>query len=114
MNILNSYEDTGEENLLIVDKELGSSRERVERVRSLVGPRSYTTPEKLILHSDGTEGVDSVVNEWTPSQFPEGSHSVTIQRENKGFGLIIVEGKVSLQGHAYGQSNGCTYSRVPS
>lgn len=76
-------------------EELGSQKDRVERVHSLVGPRSFATPEKLVLQSGSEEvGVRAEDSEWISSQFPKGSRNVIIQRGDKGFGIIMVEGKV--------------------
>ncbi len=90
VNILNSYDGFRKES--IMEEELGSHKERVERVHSLVGPRSFATPEKLILHSE--DGVGSADDEWMLSRYPRGSHTITIQRGDKGFGIMMVEGKV--------------------
>ncbi len=74
--------------------ELGVQKERVERVHSLIGPRSFATPEKLTLLTENDEvGAEE---KWVSLRYPKGSHGVTIQRGDKGFGVIIVEGKVQL------------------
>ena len=78
-------------------------KDRVERVHSLVAARSFATPEKLVLHNaaaavNGTSDFvkDPSYNDWVAAHFPTGSYTVTIPRGNKGFGLIMVEGKVRI------------------
>ena len=79
------------------------NRERTGRVGSVVGVRSFATPEKLILEAESpdarvypsrriTEVPPSSAN-WT-GMFPHGSRTVTIPRGDKGFGFIMVENKV--------------------
>lgn len=101
ITILNSYElkDDAEERTIL--ESLGSQtngfsvNERVERVQSMVAPRSYATPEKIILHDIEEPDADSN-NEWMEANFPAGSRSVTIPRGDKGFGIILVEEKVGV------------------
>ena len=77
---------------------LTSGKERVERVHSLLAPRSFTTPEKLIVHSTADHDYPNYGNnadsEWLKEKFPPGAKLVTVPREDKGFGFIIVEGNV--------------------
>ena len=99
MNILDSYGDENvKEKTALLDSDIdggdqSGQKERVERVRSMVAPRSYATPEKLILDAEEVNGVDPV-NEWMSEHFPAGSSMVTVPRGDKGFGIIMVEGKV--------------------
>lgn len=98
ITILNSYElkDDAEERTILGSQTNGFSvNERVERVQSMVAPRSCATPEKIILHDIEEPDVDSN-NEWMDAHFPTGSRSVTIPRGDKGFGIIMVEEKVGV------------------
>ena len=58
----------------------------VERVHSIVGPRSFKTPEKFLLEPDDSS--------WLETNFPLDAETVTIPRGDKGFGFIMVEEKV--------------------
>lgn len=58
----------------------------VERVHSIVGPRSFKTPEKFLLEPDDSS--------WLEANFPLDAETVTIPRGDKGFGFIMVEEKV--------------------
>ena len=69
-------------------------RERVERVRSLLGPRSFNTPEKLIVESSDHLNGDRTNSAWLKANFPPEAKLVTIPRGDKGFGFIMVEGNV--------------------
>ena len=94
-NILNAYEENGKgksnrEDVIV-------PKQRVERVLSLVAPTSYSTPEKLILRAEGSRSKGSTYDKWMESHFPAGSQTVTIPRGDKGFGIIMVEGKVRVR-----------------
>lgn len=69
-----------------------SGREQVvERVHSMITPRSFKTPEKFLLEPE--EG-DTSNQSWLESHFPPNVETMTIPRGDKGFGLIMVEAKV--------------------
>ena len=72
---------------------LTNGKERVERVRSLLAPRSFNTPEKLVIESSDYLSNDS---EWLKAKFPPGAKLVTVPRGDKGFGFIMVEGNVNI------------------
>ena len=70
----------------------GSGRDQVvERVHSMITPRSFKTPEKFLLEPDEA---DTSNQSWLESHFPPNAETVTIPRGDKGFGLIMVEAKV--------------------
>ena len=72
-------------------------KERVEKVRSLVAPRSFTTPEKLVVSSgDDYLNCDNTEDRWLKERFPPEAKLVTVPRGDKGFGLIMVEENVSV------------------
>ena len=67
------------------------------RVKSILEPHSYSSPEKLII-SMAEQPVAPVLEERVLTKdhrFPEGSRQVSILRGDTGFGIAIVEGKVS-------------------
>lgn len=88
-DIINSYEQEIDGQDERRSHTLG--RERVERVRSLLAPRSFNTPEKLIVESSDHLNNDSA---WLKAKFPPEAKLVTIPRGDKGFGFIMVEGNV--------------------
>jgi len=101
-NILNSYKHKGVGQKTVLGLGVENNglsapviKERVERVHSTVAPRSYTAPEKLVLHAkeSDTDSDSAVYEEWMKIHFPAGSKSVTVPRGDKGFGIIIKEGK---------------------
>ena len=72
-------------------------KERIEKVRSLVAPRSFTTPEKLVVHStenDNYLNCENMEKEWLKEKFPPEAKLVTVPRGDKGFGFMMVEGNV--------------------
>ena len=101
VNILDSYGDENtKERTTLLGSDIGGGdqsgqKERVERVRSMIAPRSYATPEKLILEAEEVNGVEPM-SEWMAKHFPAGSSLVTVPRGDKGFGIIMVEGKVCV------------------
>ena len=104
-NIINSYELRGVEEKTLPGLRVETNgisapviKERLERVHSTVAPHSYTAPEKLVLHAKESDmGNDSAVHEeWMKIHFPAGSKSVTVPRGDKGFGIIMTEGKVGV------------------
>ena len=74
--------------------------EKVGRVRTMDGARSFQTPEKLILEPAEEVRVhpscvpDSHAGSAWIARFPRGSRTVTVPRGDKGFGFIMVEKKV--------------------
>lgn len=104
-NILNSYKHKGVGQKTVLGLGVENNglsapviKERVERVHSTVAPRSYTAPEKLVLHAkeSDADSDSAVYEEWMKIHFPVGSKSVTVPRGDKGFGIIIKEGKVGV------------------
>lgn len=93
-DIINSYEQEmdGVDERQSVTLRLTSGKDRVERVCSLHAPRSFNTPEKLIIDSPDYLSSDS---EWLKTKFPPGAKLVTVPRGDKGFGFIMVEGNVN-------------------
>ena len=100
-DIINSYEQCQEVHVdgmserQSVTLRLTSGKERVERVRSLHAPRSFNTPEKLIVGSPDYLSSDKTDSEWLNAKFPPGAKLVTVPRGDKGFGFIMVEGNVN-------------------
>lgn len=68
--------------------------QQVDCMRSMLGPRSYSTPEKLVLNSDSTPATSGGDGGNWRDRFPRGSKAVTIPRGDKGFGFIMVEKRV--------------------
>lgn len=68
--------------------------EKVDCVRTIIDPHSFSTPEKLILEPDIR--VHPVVMSSWMEKFPQGARTVTVPRGDKGFGFIMVEKKVGL------------------
>ena len=91
--VTDSPENSGTRQFIaIVD---GVGKGRVERVRSLVGPKSCKTPEKLVLEADISQTQGEGCTDWMAEHFPPGARTVNLQRGNHGFGFTIIEGKVS-------------------
>lgn len=100
-DIINSYEQTTEEQVERQPclRDSTGSKERIEKVRSLIAPRSFTTPEKLIVQSpdhnnDNYLNCENSEKEWLKEKFPPEAKLVTVPRGDKGFGFIMVEGNV--------------------
>lgn len=73
-----------------------SGREKkVDRVHSIIAPRSHKTPEKFLL--DPADENDSAMANasWLEANFPLDAKTVTIPRGEKGFGFFMVEEKVN-------------------
>lgn len=64
----------------------------VDRVHSIIAPRSFKTPERFLLEPDGELNTSS----WLEANFPLNAETVTIPRGERGFGFIMVEEKVSI------------------
>lgn len=69
---------------------------RVERVRSLITPKSCKTPEKLVLDEDSSPVLEQEYEDWVAKHFPPNSRIVVVQRGGEGFGFSMVEDKVSV------------------
>lgn len=69
----------------------------VDRVHSIVAPRSFKTPERFLLEPDGELNSSS----WLKANFPLNAETVTIPRGERGFGFIMVEEKVSIEKYDY-------------
>lgn len=95
-DIINSYEQEidGVNERESVTLRLTSRKDRIERVRSLLAPRSFNTPEKLVIDSSDYPSSDKTDSEWLKAKFPPGAKLVTVPRGDKGFGFIMVEGNV--------------------
>lgn len=79
---------------------LTGGKERIERVRSLVAPSSFSVPEKLIIQSsDDYLSSSETEKDWLKERFPLGTKLVTVPRGDKGFGFIMVEGNVSVSNY---------------
>lgn len=74
----------------------GIGNERVERVGSLITPKSCKTPEKLVLEEDSSFMLEEEYEGWVAKHFPPDSRVVVIQRGGEGFGFSMVEDKVSV------------------
>ena len=98
-DVISSYEVETDENIerqTVLRSSTGGGKERVEKVRSLVAPRSFQTPEKLVVHStDDYLNCDNAEDRWLKERFPPEAKIVTVPRGDKGFGLIMVEENVS-------------------
>ena len=69
------------------------------RVKSILEPDLFSSPEMLILTGAEQQVVAPVLNEHVLTgdhRFPDGSRQVTILRGDAGFGITLVEGKVSV------------------
>ena len=69
------------------------------RVQSILEPDFFSSPEMLILSGAEQQVVKPVLNEQVltgDNRFPDGSRQVTIPRGDTGFGITVVEGKVSV------------------
>ena len=96
-DIINSYEQEidGEDERQPFTLRLTNRKDRVERVRSLHAPRSFNTPEKLIIDSPDYLSSDKTDSEWLKAKFPPEARMVTVPRGDKGFGFIMVEENVN-------------------
>lgn len=81
-----------------------SGRDKVvERVHSMMAPRSFDTPEKFLLEPQET---DTNNQSWLRSHFPPNAKTVTVPRGDKGFGLIMVEVKVKYYNYVHNDKPG--------
>ncbi len=75
-----------------------SGREKmVDRVHSIIAPRSHKTPEKFLLDPAGKDDSATANALWLEANFPSDAKTVIVPRGEKGFGFFMVEEKVQLE-----------------